>query len=184
MKIIKIGFVVIIGILVTGIAVVAAVAPTMLEKSMNKVIAHSPYDISQKAKPKHEQLIVMDWHSDSLLWDRNLLEASEYGHMDIPRLVEGNVAIQMFTAVTKSPSGQNYAKNTADPDNITLLALVQMWPPSTWNSLTERAIYQAQKLHSFAEKAPERLTIVKNRGELHAALNQREIDKKMGKHLW
>jgi hypothetical protein len=76
----------------------------------------------------HDGLIIMDWHSDSLLWKRDLLKRSDYGHMDIPRLVEGNVAIQMFTVVTKSPKGQNYESNTADSDNITSLAIAQLWP--------------------------------------------------------
>ncbi len=181
MKIAKVALAVLSGIVVAGVVVTAFVGPPLVEKSMNKVTAHTPYEISEAAKAKHDQLVVVDWHSDSLLWDRNLLERSDYGHVDIPRLAEGNVAIQMFTAVTKSPSGQNLAKNTADSDNITLLALLQMWPPSTWSSLTERALYQARKLHELAAKAPERIRIIKSGSELKAALKRRQADKESGK---
>jgi len=70
----------------TGVGVFLIVGPGMIEKSMNKVVAHLPYDISPAAQNKHDGLIIMDWHSDSLLWNRNLLKRADYGHMDIPRL--------------------------------------------------------------------------------------------------
>ena len=51
-------------------------------------------------------------------------------------MIDGNMAVQMLTTVTKSPSGQNYESNSADAgDNITLLALVQRWPLATRDSL-------------------------------------------------
>ena len=30
-----------------------------------------------------------------------------YGHLDLPRMQQGNIALQVFTTVTKSPSGLN-----------------------------------------------------------------------------
>ena len=180
MKIIK--WIAIVFLLITAVGVCAflIVGPGMAEKSMNKVLEHPPYKISQAAREKHAELIIMDWHSDSLLWDRNLLKRSDYGHMDIPRLAEGNVAIQMFTAVTKSPKGQNYESNTADSDNITTLAVVQMWPPATWTSLYERALYQSRRLHECASKEPERLKIVRRQKDLIDALQIRSKSKSNG----
>jgi len=119
----------------------------------------------------------MDWHSDSLLWNRNLLKRSNYGHMDIPRLAEGNVAIQMFTVVTKSPKGQNYESNTADSDNITTLAIAQLWPPAAWSSLYERALYQSRSLHDCASKEPERIKIIRRQSDLINALQIRSTSK-------
>jgi hypothetical protein len=37
--------------------------------------------------------------------------------VDVPRLLERNVALQVFTTVTKSPAGQNYDVNAADTAN-------------------------------------------------------------------
>ena len=165
----------IIALLITlvGFGLFLIVGPGMIEKSMNTVMEHPPYNISQAAQKKHDGLIIMDWHSDSLLWNRNLLKRSNYGHMDIPRLVEGNVALQMFTVVTKSPKGQNYETNTADSDNITMLAIAQLWPPATWSSLYERALYQSRRLHDFATKEPGRLKILRTQSDLIKAIEMR-----------
>jgi microsomal dipeptidase-like Zn-dependent dipeptidase len=162
------------------VGVFLIVGPGMLEKSMNKVLEHPPYKIRHSAQNKHNRLIIMDWHSDSLLWNRNLLKRSNHGHVDIPRLAEGNVAIQMFTVVTKSPKGQNYESNTADSDRITMLALAQLWPPATWSSLYERALYQSRRLHDCVSKEPERLKIIRRQSDLLKALEMRSKTKSNG----
>lgn len=167
-------------ITLVGVGVFLIVGPGMLEKSMNTVLEHPPYKISQAAQKKHDGLIIMDWHSDSLLWNRNLLKRSNYGHMDIPRLAEGNVALQMFTVVTKSPKGQNYESNTADTDSITMLAIAQLWPPATWSSLYERALYQSRRLHDCASKEPEHLKIIRRQSDLIKALEMRSKTKSNG----
>ncbi len=150
---------------------------SIVDRTKNKVLEHSPYEISQKNKLFHDSMIIMDWHSDSLLWDRNLLEKNGYGHMDIPRLIEANIAIQMFTAVTKFPYNHNYKKNAENSDIITLLTILQLWPTPTWTNLLERALYQSHKLHQFASKAPNKLKIVKNKRNLKKALEERAIGK-------
>ena len=160
-------------IALVAVCVFLIIGPGMVERSMNKVLEHPPYNISQAAQKKHDELIIMDWHSDSLLWNRDLLKRSNYGHMDIPRLAEGNVAIQMFTVVTKSPKGQNYESNTADSDNITMLAIIQLWPPAAWSSLYERALYQSRRLHDCVQREPERIKIIRRQSDLIKALEIR-----------
>ncbi len=150
-----------------------AVVPGIVENGMNRVVPHEPWPVDARAAELHASLRVADWHADSLLWDRDLLARAKRGHVDVPRLEVGNVTLQVFTAVTKSPAGQNYESNTADSDNITALAVVQQWPPRTWTSLAERALHQAQRLHAFAERAPERLVVVRDRAGLAAALAKR-----------
>jgi len=94
--------------------------------------------------------------------------------VDLPRLIEGNVALQVFTAVTKSPAGQNYEANAADAfDTITPLAMAQLWPPRTWGSLTERALYQADRLRRAARASDGRLRIVRDAADLDALLAAR-----------
>ena len=96
--------------------------PSWLDKQMNPVSDHLPFVVSDKARDLHKTLLIGDWHSDSALWNRNLSKTYDYGHEDIPRMQTGNIALQMFTTVTKSPSGQNYDSNeTASRDNITFI---------------------------------------------------------------
>ncbi|MEY8842744.1 dipeptidase, partial [Cribrihabitans sp. XS_ASV171] len=150
------------------------VLPARIEDNRNAVIAHDPYPVSDAARALHETLTVGDWHADSLLWSRDLTERGDRGQVDLPRLQEGNVALQVFTAVTKSPAGQNYEENAADAfDNITPLVIGQLWPPRTWFDLTERALYQAEKLPEVALARPDDLMIVESREDLEAVLTAR-----------
>ncbi len=92
-------------------------------------------------------------HADALLWNRDLLEDSPIAHVDVPKLIRGNVALQAFTVVTKTPRGLNIEQNTDQTDNVFWLALAQRQPLENLSSLTKRAVYQANKLHEYAEKS-------------------------------
>ena len=142
------------------------ILPGYVEGSMNVVLKAPPYPASERASNLHRRLFVADLHADSLLWNRDLLEKSARGHVDIPRLIEGNVALQAFTIVTKTPRGQNIENNDDSTDNITLLAIAQRWPISAWSSLTERALYQSRKLHEAAERSENRFVIIKTAADL------------------
>lgn len=164
-------------LLILAIVAVAAFlifAPGIVESGRNNVIAHDSYPVSDAARALHRDMIVADWHADSLLWKRDITERGTRGQVDIPRLVEGGVAFQVFTAVTKSPAGQNYDQNSADAlDNITLLAVGQLWPVRTWTSLLERAVYQARKLEQAESAAPGNLKIVRTRADIDTVLEAR-----------
>lgn len=157
--------------------VVRLVVPPMLEKSMNKVEPEEAITVHQQTRVVHDALVVGDWHADSTLWARDLGEHESYGHVDLPRLQKGNVALQMFTTVTKSPDGLNYEENKADaPDNITKAAIVQGWPLSTLNSLKARALFQAQKLHTLAESHPDDFMLVDSQAALERVLQKRQTN--------
>ncbi|WP_439107645.1 dipeptidase [Congregibacter sp.] len=151
------------------------IGPGMLERSLNKVMEHEPYVISDEARALHDSLVVGDLHTDSTLWARDLTQRADRGHVDLPRLREANVALQAFTFVTRSPKGQNYESNDADaPDNITLVALMQRWPAATWSSLTERALVQANKLARIEAKDPTVLRVLRTRSDLTSVMEARE----------
>ena len=151
-------------------------APAYVERGLNPVNGPAEgWPVSDEARALHERLVIGDWHSDALLWDRDLLKRAAQGHTDIPRLQEGNVAVQVFTTVTKSPSGLNYGQNSAEaPDNITKLVMGQLRPIRTWSSLKERALDQAARLNAMAKRDPEDLRVILNRRELEEHLAQRE----------
>lgn len=108
------------------------------------------------------------------MWNRDLLERGTWGHTDVPRLIEGNVALQAFTIVTKSPRGMNIESNDDRTDNITPLVIAERWPPATWTSLRERALYQARKLRELADHSGGHLTLITSSAELATYLAQRE----------
>ena len=162
-------------LLALGLVLARLFVPAMVEKSKNVVKQHAPYKVTLNAKQLHDSLTIMDWHGDSLLWDRDLSERSDYGHMDLPRMQQGNMGVQMFTTVTKAPSGMNLSKNDAEArDNITLLSLVQAWPVATWSSLKARALYQSERLHVLASENPKDLRIIRKQSDLRQGLLDRQ----------
>lgn len=92
-----------------------------------------------------------------LLWSRDPIERTRRGHVDLPRLIEGNVALETFSVVTKVPATLNYRFNPGRLDVILPLAIAQRWPSDTWTSLQARAMYLAQKLADAAARSEGRL---------------------------
>ena len=155
-------------------------APAWVDKDQNKLRAHQPYPVSERARTLHGAMFVGDWHADSLLWKRDLTKRNTRGHVDIPRLLEGGVGLQVFTTVTKSPAALNYERNSADArDNITLLAIGQLWPMRTWQSLFQRALYQAEKLVEFERRVPDQLKIVRGLQDLEDLVQARQSGKRV-----
>jgi microsomal dipeptidase-like Zn-dependent dipeptidase len=157
-------------------AVFFFVLPGLVERFFNRTLQKPPYVASPRAQDLFRGLVVADLHADSLLWGRDLLARGHRGHVDVPRLIEGGVAIQAFTVVTKTPRGLNIDTNADRSDNVTLLALAQGWPPKTWFSLKERAAYQARRLHRTAELSGGRLTLLWTARDLEAYLERRRRD--------
>ncbi|WP_422909727.1 dipeptidase [Pseudomonas sp. MAC6] len=140
--------------------------PALLDRKMNSVESPAPYPASEPAKQLHQQLFIADLHDDVLLWERDLLKRYDFGHSDLPRMLEGHVGLQVFSTVTKTPRGINYERNSGETDNITLLAMAQRWPKETWASLLQRALYQAQKLNEASANSDGRLVLIKTRNDL------------------
>jgi len=164
--------------LLIGGAYLLAFGSRHLEPRINTLAHAAPYAASARATQLHQRLIVADLHADTLLWSRDLLERASYGHVDVPRLIQGNVAVQVFAAPTKTPRGLNYERNPANSDMLTALLVLQRWPPATWTSLTERALYQARKLREAAARSNGALVLIESASGLdrYLARHQQERD--------
>jgi len=156
-------------LLIAGLVFTVGVLAPNFDKKVNAVIPHAPYPVSDAAQALHDQLYIADLHTDSLLWRRNPAKRHARGHVDLPRLREGGVNFQIFSAVTKSPRGLNFDENDGDaPDDIALLAKVQLWPLRTWNSIFERAVFQAERLQNVEANPRNRLVIARRKADMDA----------------
>jgi len=153
-------------------------APGYVEGSMNQIDGKPLIKVSDEAKALHKTLNIVDLHSDTLMWNRDITERASRGHMDLPRLQEGNVALQLFSSVTKTPKGQNYDGNSDKTDNITLLTIAQLQPLKTWSSLVERSLYHAQKRDDAVDASDNAIKAVDTAGQLDALLSARQGDKR------
>jgi membrane dipeptidase len=163
-----------IALTLAAVTCVLALGPREVERRQNVVRrGPTPSVPTARAALLHRRLTIVDLHADSLLWARDLDRRADRGHVDVPRLVEGNVALEAFTVVTRTPRGLNVSRNDEDGDMITLLALLQRWPPGTWGSLLERALYQARRLRETADRSGGRLALVRTRADLAGYLARR-----------
>jgi microsomal dipeptidase-like Zn-dependent dipeptidase len=150
--------------------------PLVVDRRLNAVSGNPSQLSSDRARRLHQSLFIIDLHADTLLWDRDPLARNTRGHVDIPRLIEGNVGLQAFTIVTKVPRSLNIESNSDRSDSITLLALAERWPIATWTSLKERVLYQAGRLESVAARSNGRFTIIKTMAGLEQYLQRRAKD--------
>ncbi|MDP5279412.1 dipeptidase [Sphingomonas sp. DG1-23] len=155
------------------------IAPAYVESGMNKVVPTTLPRVTAQTRALHASLQIADMHGDTLLWRRSLLDRGTRGQVDLPRLIEGNVALQVFSSVTKTPKGQNYDSNGADTDNITLLTVAQLQPPRTWNSLLQRSLWHAAKLDRAAAGSEGRLRVIRTPAELDKLLAERAAGRKV-----
>ena len=160
-------------VLLVAAAAFFALAPGMIERGTNKIDGKPLPAVSEHAQALHKTLTIVDLHSDSLLWSRDFLKRADRGHMDLPRLEDGHVALQVLASTTKSPKGQNYDANSGDSDNITALAIAQLQPVRTWTSLLQRALWHAEKLHRAVAGSSGRLRAVAASPDIDALLAAR-----------
>ncbi len=162
-------------VVVGGLALTRIATPVG-ERALNRVYRRGPYRATPRAVELHRSLTVVDLHADSLLWGRDLRRRASYGHLDIPRLIDGGVALVGLSAATQVPLGANMDRNDERPDLVTLLALGQRWPRATWGSRLARALHLAFRLRAMAAESAGRLTLIETRHDLEAYLARRSTD--------
>ncbi len=154
--------------------------PSFMDKKMNKSTAAPPYKVSTAAQNLYDTLsFVGDLHCDVLLWDRDILEEHSHGHIDIPRMIKSNMALQAFTIVSKTPRNLNFDKNDDKTDDITLLSIVQGRPWNALVSLKYRAFEQAKSLYDFAEKSEGQFRVITSAHELNKFIKDRKSNRKL-----
>jgi membrane dipeptidase len=169
---------------VAALIVLAAIGffgfvPAIVESGMNKVVPGALPKVSEQTRQLHATLQIADMHGDTLLWRRSLLDRAGRGQVDLPRLIEGNVALQIFSSVTKTPKNQNYDSNPGNTDALTPLTVAQLQPPRTWGSLLQRSLWHAEKLDRAAAGSDGRLRVIRTPAELDRLLADRAAGRKI-----
>jgi microsomal dipeptidase-like Zn-dependent dipeptidase len=122
---------------------------------------------------------IADLHCDELLWDRNLLKKINYGHVDVPRMQQANMAFQVFTIVSKVPAGINIEQNDDKSDQIALLSFAQLRPVSNWFSIKARALNQCKTLLEFAAESDGKLRVITSKTDLQKFISDRAKNKSL-----
>ncbi len=165
-------------LIIIGICVVVFYVADQVDAGFNPTYIEKPYSFTERSVKLLERLdFVGDMHCDAMMWQRNMNKRHNFGHVDIPRLQEGNIAFQAFTMVTKSPDGLNNDTNDANSDRITGLVIGQAKPISTWFSLFARAKNQCNRLRRAANNN-EFFSLIGSKGEFEQFLEKRKQNRK------
>ena len=167
-----------------AVAGLAAAGPVLdhligrVERRLNAITAPTPLP-SERALALHATIRAVDLHADSLLFGRDLLVRGTRGHLDVPRMIEGGVALQVFSAAVKSPRHLNIERNDDRSDDVTSVAVAARWPPRTWRSLPARALFLADRAHRLEARSDGAFRLIGTREDLAAYLEARATDPRL-----
>lgn len=150
------------------------VLPVGVDQHVNSVFPQPKNSRFITIPSLHKSLFISDLHADTLLWDRDLLKTSSWGHVDLPRLQKGNVALQAFSVVTMTPLFPNIKKNSSSDIGTLALSVSQRWPMKTWGQLSERALYQASKLKEAIAQSKNQMRLILTHEDLLRFREDRE----------
>jgi membrane dipeptidase len=166
-------------LVIAALVFTVTVLPGLFEEQTNVVTDEPLPQVRADASALHKSLQIADLHGDTLLWKRDLLDKASRGQIDLPRLEAGNVALQVFSSVSKTPKGQNYDSNPSNTDNITLLAMAQLQPVRTWFSVHERSMWHGQRLEAAAKQSGGRLMLIRKPADVETLLAARASGKQV-----
>ena len=162
-----------------GLAIARPVLDSLVareEARLNRVLLGPAVPVSDRARALHATLRVADLHADSLLFGRDLVERGNRGHADIPRWIEGGVALQVLSMAVKTPRGLNIDRNADTSDDVLTLALAKRWPAATWRRNLPRVEHLASSARRFEARSGGRFRVLETRADLAAYLDVRGRD--------
>ena len=164
-----------------GLAVLAIVVAgawlfvgSQLERFINRIEPVALAPISERARALHASSFVVDLHADSLLFGRDLLTTGGTGHVDLPRLRAGGVALQVFGLPTKGYSGTNIERTEARGIDLLTAAGIARLDPTAWHGPMQRALFHAERLAAMTRASAGGLVLVRDRVDLERLRRARE----------
>ena len=145
----------------------------LLEGFVNRVEPVPLPSLEPRVQALHSTSLVADLHADSLLFGRDLLERSDTGHVDLPRLQEGGVGLQVFAVPTVVPFGMNIHRTELGRLDLLTLAGIAQLSPTAWLGPTGRALRRAEQLRDFARASNDALLLLETRADVERLLAAR-----------
>ena len=158
--------------------ILTIVGPPMADRKLNGTVNLPPYAVSSEAQEIYNNLeFIADLHCDALLWRRPMHKKLKRSHVDLVKMQEANVAMQVFTVVSKSPKGLNFDSNDDKSDNLILLSITQKRPVNSWFNLRNRVGAQSKALHKLEKKSKDKFQVIKSQTDLKELIAARKKDK-------
>jgi len=159
----------------TLLVALCALLAGCIESFLNEVEPVPLPAVSHASRAVHEDALVVDLHADSLLFRDDLTRRVGRGHVDLPRLREGGVGLQVFAVVTRVYAGTNIDRTEASGlDLVTLLGcmgLRRACGSGPFGRLEEQALLLAENVERDGH-----LVWIRESGDLVRLREQRAAD--------
>ena len=137
----------------------------LLDRMANRVVRGNAEPISEDTSSFHDGCFIADLHADVCLWRRDLMRKNRRGHVDLPRIREGNVALQFVTVPTKLVISRRFPR-AFFRDLFFWGAFMSLQHPSTWFSTTARVRLQLHRLKLWVARSEGVLRLICSRSQL------------------
>ncbi|MEM9777381.1 MAG: membrane dipeptidase [Chloroflexota bacterium] len=152
-----------------------------IERLINRIDRSKPLPTpSPEANAFHAKHFIADVHNDTLLFERNFLQRSTIGHIDLPRAQDAGVNLLVFAAATKIPLGFHESGTNDNLPDVLSIAYGSRFSPQTFMTSFQRAIHQSKRLHSLAGQSHGRMHVVRNQTDLERATHGESLGALLG----
>ncbi len=145
----------------------------LLDRLANRVVPGIDKPIAVESARFHDGCFIADLHADVCLWRRDLMRRNCRGHVDLPRLHEGNVALQFVTVPTKLVLSARLPR-LFFTDLFFWGALMSLQRPDTWFSVPARVRLQLSRLDRWVAASEGKIEMVRTRGEFITLEDRRD----------
>ncbi len=145
----------------------------LLDRLANRVVPGIDKPIAVESARFHDGCFIADLHADVCLWRRDLMRRNCRGHVDLPRLHEGNVALQFVTVPTKLVLSARLPR-LFFTDLFFWGALMSLQRPDTWFSVPARVRLQLSRLDRWVAASEGKIEMVRTRGEFITLEDRRQ----------
>lgn len=167
-------FLIMQGFPVLGLCVaLMACGSCLLDRLVNRVAPVADKPIADESARFHNGCFIADLHADVCLWRRDHMRRNWRGHVDLPRLHEGNVALQFVTVPTKLVISSRFPRLFL-ADLFFWGALMSLQRPDTWFSAPARVRLQLSRLARWVAASEGKIGMVRTRGEFIELKERRE----------
>ncbi|MBL9037031.1 MAG: membrane dipeptidase [Archangium sp.] len=126
---------------------------------------------AEVAAELHRRAPVADGHADALMWNRDLNQQADSGHVDFPRLREAGVKIQCFTIVTR---GLPFI------GGFLPFMLKNRWPAPARRSEWTRCTWQVERLGHYCQASQGQVAMTRTGDELTSNLRDGRLSAILG----
>ncbi|HIG85145.1 MAG TPA: hypothetical protein EYG40_00885 [Verrucomicrobia bacterium] len=144
------------------------------DRYTNRVVKGFDRNLREEISDFHDELFVADLHADVCLWRRDHMNRNKRGHVDLPRLIEGNVSLQFVTVPTKLVLTRRLPRFFLT-DLFFWSAMMSLQRIRTWFFVSARAELQLERVNDWIKDSRGSLKLIRNSNDLEGLSEEQSV---------